>query len=578
MQNKFKYLLILLTCIFFNLLQAQDKKAALLYPQNTINLKTENSNWLIDNYYRWELFLIQNKIEFEVVSEQQIAEGLENKFSLLIMPCAKKLSDEEIASLNDFIKNGNSVLATMSLGVYNSDNNWRGWQSFEQIFGIKFIDEVNAKFDTRIHTIFGETPISTNIPAGFRLQVTTYDRPIEVKANSPYTYSAGYWQNSDIPFEGKLEGNNTTSMVFGSNGKGKFAWFGFEISAVVGAKIHLEAANNLFSNAINWLNDKPIVQIAIWPNGKNCAAVFSCDVEFKFNLVNNALDLLEEENVPAQFYVLAESIDLQSFQRLSKMGEIGLHGDKHDVFKFEDLQTQQIRLLAGIQSIEKLLNKKPISFRPPETLYDDNTLQAMKYLNLNILASDYIEDRSVPQFSESYPQLLIIPKTGFDDYDIFYRLKLTSIDSQAERYILDFNRVYEEGGLYNLYFHTQMQCKKEYVEALRKPIQTIKSKNVWIANHTQIFNWWNIRKNLRVSLEQIEDDSFDILIENQNNIFVDDAAIIIFKKTLSSSKNILISLNGKSLDFTIDSKFGKIFMLLPKLAPKEITKLKVVID
>ena len=397
------------------------------------------------------------------------------------------------------MNNGNSVFSTCSMGVLNPDGQWKGWDDLEQIFGISFVSEIPQKEASKIHTIFGGTAFSSNISPGFRLQITTYDKPIEVKINSANTFPLGYWQSSDVLFEGKNKTDNTTSAVYGNYGKGNFVWLGFEFSAIVGSKEHQNTAENLFKNIINYLSNNLIVQFDTWPNGKQSAAVLSCDVEFKFNFINNALDLLEKENMPAQFYILTESIDYQSFERLKKIGDVGLHGDDHVLFKWQDYNTQLNRLTNGLAALEKLTGKKPIAFRPPETFYDNTTLEVMKALNVNVLSSDFIEDRAVPQFLENYPGLLIIPKTGYDDYDIFQRLKIENIADQSKKYILDFNRTYEEGGLYSLNFHTQMQCRKEYIDALRLPIEEIKSKDVWITTHDRVYDWW--KKNFQTHIK-----------------------------------------------------------------------------
>ena len=458
------------------------------------------------------------------------------------------------------------------MGVLDPVGKWRGWGDLGQIFGVSVVSEITQKEGSRIHTLFGATPISSNIPPGFRLQITTYDKPVEVRIMSENTFPLGYWQNSIIPFEGKNKIDNTTSAVFGNYGKGNFVWLGFEFSAVVGAKEHQKTSNQLFKNIIHWLTDELVVQLETWPNGKQSAAVLSCDVEFKFNYINNALDLLEQENLPSQFYILTEAIDYPSFERLKKVGDVGLHGDDHLLFKWQDHNSQLSRLSNGIITLEKGMGRKPIAFRPPETFYDKVTLDAMDALSLNILASDNIEDRAVPQFLESHPKLLVIPKTGFDDYDIFQRLKIESINEQANRYILDFNRTHEEGGLYSLNFHTQMQCLKEFVDALIQPIQEIKSKDVWITTHNHVYDWWLKKNKLELKTKLIGDKNYIVEIENGGEADIDDVVLSLSKKNFSDLSTIEIMLDGRSLDYASDFVTQKIKVAVPVIRSKE-TKL-----
>lgn len=556
-------------------ISAQNSKIALLYPQFTISLPTENSNWIKDNFYRWELFLMMNKYKYDVLQDSDLDDDLSSDYSLLIIPAARSLGEKEIQSIKNFMANGNSVLATWGLGVYDLDGKWKGWENLEQLFGVNYSTEITQQESSRIHSLFGGTPISSKIPPGFRLQITTFDKPIEVKISSPNTFPLGYWLNNEIPFEGKNKSDYTSSAVYGSFGKGKFVWFGFEFSAVVGTKMHQANANQLLNNSIHWLKDDLIVQFETWPDGKKAAAVLSCDVEFKFSYINNALDLLETENVPAQFYILTESIDNSSFERLKKIGDIGLHGDDHVLFKWQDYKTQLTRLSNGIGILEKLVNKKPISFRPPETFYDNITLDVMDDLNIKILSSDFVEDRSVPQFLESHQNILIIPKTGFDDYDVFQRLKIEDVELQAKRYILDFNRTYVEGGLYSLNFHSQMQCKKEYVSALNEPIEEIKSKDVWITTHDQVYDWWVKKSQIKLSINIIDDKNQIIEIFNDSDQEIEHFSISLYKKNFTLLSDLKLQLNGQELQYTPDYINQKIKVILPKIFSKETIKLNV---
>jgi peptidoglycan/xylan/chitin deacetylase (PgdA/CDA1 family) len=575
MKVNLRFIFLVAFTIFCINLSAQEKKIALLYPQNTIALSSENSSWLEENFYRWELFLIQNKYKYDVIKDKELEDGLSDSYSLLILPVVKSLNETEISSIKVFMNEGNSVLATCGMAVLNANGKWEGWDVLEELFGVSFVSEISEKEVSRIHTIFGGTPISTNIPPGFRLQVTTYDRPVEVRINSQSSFPLGYWQNSEIPFEGKDEFSNTTSAVYGNYGKGNFVWLGFEFSAVVGAKEHQKIANQLLLNAIHWLTDDLIVQLETWPNGKQSAAVLSCDVEFKFTLINNVLDLLERENIPAQFYILTESIDYPSLERLKIFGDIGLHGDDHLLFKWQDYNTQLNRLSNGAATLEKTLGKKPIAFRPPETFYDNITLDAMDALGVNILSSDNIEDRAVPQFLDSHPGLLVIPKTGFDDFDIFQRLKIENINEQSNRYILDFRRTYEEGGLYSLNFHTQMQCRQEFVDALIKPVQEIKSKDVWITTHDRVYNWWMKKNKLRFNSKLDGGRNYLVEIENNGDEEIDGVMISLTKKNFPNLSTLKVTLDGRNLDYISDSNSRKIKVAVPRIQSKEIKRLNI---
>ncbi|NWF90815.1 MAG: polysaccharide deacetylase family protein [Ignavibacteriaceae bacterium] len=554
------------------------EKIALLYPKNTIANSEPSSEMQLDNYYNWELFLIQNKFKFEVIEDEQIQNELSNEYSLIILPSAICLSDDAIISLKEFLDDGNSVLATMGTGYKNISGETIGWQTFEELFGVKFISRAPKQAASKIHTLFGNLPLSKNIPAGFRLQVITDDNPIEVKINSESSFPVGYWQNSEIPFEGRDNSELTTSIVYGNRGKGNFVWLGFEASSVIGTKTHQAVMNQFLVNSINWLTDELVVQVDTWPNGKQSAAVISCDVEFQFANINYMLDMLEEENLLGNFYILTESIESTSLKRLAKFGDIGLHGDDHNSFRYQDYDKQFKRFYRGSAELEKQIGIKPNAFRPPETYYDHVTLDALSAMKINILSSDFIEDRAVPQFLDDYPNILIIPKTGFDDYDVFQRLKLTSVHDQAERYIADFLRTHEEGGLYSLNIHTQMQCLPNYVEALRKPILAFKSKDVWITTHSRTYEWWTKIKKLKLDQTKIENNRYLIEIYNTASESLENIVVSIYKKDFSDFFSSQIRLDGKITDYNSNTKLNKVSIPIPSLGPNEKKKITVEFD
>jgi hypothetical protein len=554
---------------------AENQKIALYYPELSISVESENANWLIENFYRWELFLVQNKFKYDVIDDSDLETISSSEFTMLILPAARCLSEDQIVSIRDFLTEGNSVLATWGLGVYNEKGEWKGWGNLEELFGAKFIAEIPQSDISKIHSIFGSTPLSSEIPAGFRLQFTTYDKPLEIKIQSGNTYPIGYLLNSNIPFEGKKETEYTTSAVYGGRGKGKFVWFGFEFSAIVGHKEHQKAANTMLINAVQWLSNGFIVQPETWPNGYQSAAVLACDVEFKFDYINNALDLIDLEPIPLQFYILTESIDLSSFDRLRNYGEIGLHGNDHLSFKFQDLELQKERLSSGINELVKLGSKKPIALRPPETYYDETTLKAMTILNMKILASDFVEDRAVPQFFENYPEIMIIPKNGFDDYDIFQRLKLESVRAQAEKYVLDFRRTHAEGGLYTLNFHTQMQCRKEYVDALLNPIEEIKARNVWTTTHDKVYDWWLSKSKIKTVTKVLDERNLQVEVENNGEKKIEGLTFNIYKKDFFDFSDIEVFLDSQKYDYTTNYDKSRISVIIPIIQPKEIIQLKI---
>lgn len=76
--------------------------AAVLYSNYTQNWMPEGSTWLDDNVDTWENFIKTTKMNYTIIDDQDIENGEHFKYSLLILPGSKSLSDREIIQIKKF--------------------------------------------------------------------------------------------------------------------------------------------------------------------------------------------------------------------------------------------------------------------------------------------------------------------------------------------------------------------------------------------------------------------------------------------------------------------------------------------
>ncbi len=193
----------------------------------------------------------------------------------------------------------------------------------------------------------------------------------------------------------------------------------------------------------------------------------------------------------------------------------------------------------------------------------------MKNLHFTFLASDNFEDRSVPQFYDNDKDLLVIPETGYDDYDLLIRFKIEDYHKQAARYLLDYKRVNNEGGLYVLNYHTQLQCLKENVEALRICIDKFKEKNSWITTANKVNDWWRAKNNLSASIKKVYEDSLQIEIKNAGSTKVADAALGLYLGNPKLTNNISVLSKFKDLKYDFDKEKNQLKIYVDELNPFE---------
>ena len=546
-----------------------NSKVALLYSNYTEKLLPKNSTFVHDQITFWELFFIQNKIIYSVITDEELEAGLPDDFSVLVLPNSIVLSDAELSNVKLFFSEGNSVFANKIIGEKDQNGKSRGKEILNNLFGISYKGIVEKSELSKIHSINGGNALSINIPVGFRLRIDASNMPIKTKINSTQTHALGYWYNDDFPYAGLPADSLTTAIAYGTKDKGKFVWIGFDFTDVVGTKIHQEAFNNLLINSISWLESKNSAWVEAWPKGEKSAVIVSCDVEFEFDKIINATKILNEENIAGQYYILTDVMTTDAMNQILQNGDVGLHGDNHDVFQYQSYNQQYDRIEEAKKVLEKTSGRKILGFRPPETVYDENSIEALKKLQFNFLASDYIEDRSVPQFYDNENDLLVIPQTGYDDYDILIKFKIDDYNKQAERYLLDYNRVNEEGGLYVLNYHSQLQCLKENVQALKICIDEFKKNNSWIATANDVNNWWRKANNLSVSILNANEESLTIELKNKANFKIEDAAVGLYLGSLKSNNNFSVTSKNKSLKYDFNSENNQIKIYVDEVSPFE---------
>ena len=121
--------------IIEDFLFGKEPEVAILYSKYTENTLPVGSTWLNDNIATWKKFLGDQKLKFEIISDQNIEEGDLSKYKLVVLPGTKSISDREALQIKKYLENGGSVFATGGIGSFSNDGKWRGWEYLNQVFG-----------------------------------------------------------------------------------------------------------------------------------------------------------------------------------------------------------------------------------------------------------------------------------------------------------------------------------------------------------------------------------------------------------------------------------------------------------
>jgi hypothetical protein len=517
-----------------SLLLGSEPEIAILNSGYTSNLLPEGSSWQNENIDTWEKFITNLNIKYEVIDDAVIEGGNHFKYKLIVLPGSKSLSDIEIAQLKKFLRNGGSIFATSGTASYSNDGKWRGWQFFSEVFGINFTREIGNDERTKIHTLRGGLPITANVPTGFPLRVATWDRPVAVEVLDPRTTQVSFWYNYRLEEGLVREGiKNSAGIVYGTYGKGRFVWMGFEINSIIGVKEDYVYFDRVFRNSINWLTYSPIAYIRDWPTGFNSAAAIVMPVTDDNKNIDQFVNILKEENIKSTFFIDNHLADREKnlLKYLKSFGEIA---------SLVDMQDQPIEVKDSVKKYRQIVNSltdKRISISnsvntnvsgilPYFNNFNQTSLNPIIDAGFKYILTDSLSDRSVPKiFVKDEERIISITKSARDDYEIIRDHGLENPDFQFYSYQEDIDRVLFEGGLYIFKIHPDYQCKPENISVVTKVIQELKQKGYWITTLAQIAKWYLSKEYVELRTKKLGKSRVAVTITNPGKSGIDDLKI-----------------------------------------------------
>ena len=261
---------------------------------------------------------------------------------------------------------------------------------------------------------------------------------------------------------------------------------------------------------------------ASWPGGAQCAVAlsFDCDHEtYELGSGRNSvgrlswgefgrrvgvpriLELLSSRSVPASFFMPAvcSLLDPDETRRIVAEGhEIGIHGWIHENNSLLDRQTERDLIMRARDVLEKNSGQAPAGFRSANWDLSPWTIGIVKELGLEY-------DSSLMADEDCYELLLDGEASGVvevpvewlrDDavYLMFNRNPATrpwlTPDDVLSIFRREFDRAYEDGGLFQLVLHPFVIAYRSRIWILEELIDHAKSRGaVWFGTHAEVARW-----------------------------------------------------------------------------------------
>ncbi|MEW6653281.1 MAG: hypothetical protein AB1394_07405 [Bacteroidota bacterium] len=563
------------------------EKAAILYSRYTENMLEPGSTWLRDNVNSWKERIRNAKLDYDIISDQTIELGQHYDYKLIVLPGAKSLSDKEIMHLKRYIENGGSVFSTGGPATYSDEAKWRGWDFFKEVFGMNFNREIKPEETYKVHTLRGNLPLTAQIPTGYTLKIATWDRPIYAEVLEPRTTQVSFWD--DFRKEAGLvrEGiQKSAGIAFGTYGKGRFVWYGFELNSVIGVQKDWINFERLFNNSVNWLVYNPTAFVKDWPNDYDAAMIILPTItEQPYNAANIA-NIFGSSKTPFTYFI-EPNLAMQNpklVKSLAKSGDIGIIQDigyitspEDTINKLYSKDVQTASLKFASDSLSKISGKSVTALMPLNGFYDDNTLQAMSATGFEFLVTDSLTDRSVPEVRiRNNKPIMIITKTARDDYEVVRNYGLVNTEFQRYTYEEDVDRILFEGGLYVFKVHTQYQLQPQYVSVIKDVIKYAESKRLWLTSLRELQSWWNRKSGVEVRYESRSKRRIAVELNNPKNEKTD--ALVVQVNLNKRVKNVEVSsdmINTKIPKHSLSADGQTIYFYLDKMDPHETRSLIV---
>ncbi|WP_137134105.1 polysaccharide deacetylase [Rhizobium sp. FKY42] len=257
----------------------------------------------------------------------------------------------------------------------------------------------------------------------------------------------------------------------------------------------------------------------VWQGGARCAVALSFDSDHETNELRDGgesigrmsqgqygnrvgvpriLDVLKKAGVPVTFFVPAVAALLypdEQRQVIAEGHEIGLHGWIHEVNTKVPPEKERELHFRAADTLEKIIGIRPVGMRTPSWDFSAATLKIQRELGLlydsSLMADDdpyeLVEDGEATGMVE-------LPVEWIRDDAVYFNMNrftahrpYTPPPAVLDIFKREFDRAYEEGGLFLLTMHPHVTGYRSRIFILEELIAHIQQhEDVWFATHADI--------------------------------------------------------------------------------------------
>ena len=258
---------------------------------------------------------------------------------------------------------------------------------------------------------------------------------------------------------------------------------------------------------------------ASWPGGAKVAVLLSFDVDnetipLRFGEptvgelsqgqygarvgLKRVLDLLDRNRIPASFFIPAVSLmltpEMGAAIKRSGRHEFGVHGWIHERNATLPAEIERMLVQRAIDTLTAMTGTRPVGYRAPSWNFSPNTLAIVRELGFEYESSLMADDDPYEIVADGRP-------TGLVELPVEWILDdAPLVDPRGNAYspprelakvwIDEFDRAYDEGGMFLLTMHPHISGHRSRIAALEQLVAHIRTKpRVWFGTHRDAAAW-----------------------------------------------------------------------------------------
>jgi len=549
--------------LYWNELRERSTKVAILRSDYSAARSGDHPEYYYDLSSYWQLLVYSDETSFEMITDKQLAEGLDKSFNVLVLPWAVCMNDQQRESVLRFVRAGNGLIATGPLGPRNADCSWKGWEFMTEVTGVREIESFTPEGATYA-AWRGEQYFSGAVAPGMLVELPPHEFTVGMAPAPDIYWSDAQWK----PMEGS-SAEDVAIGVHGSYGNGRVVWFGYNERLT--AARDQKPLDALARDAIRWVSRQPLIAVASWPHHAPAAVTVAGDVGDNRDAAEAAAAMLRDAKIPGTLFVSAGGVP-----RSRGAVEIAATADPA-IPMVDRVVVAQIQTLREAKSALEQAGLSPVvGFKPPNDQWNLDTTVALRSAGYQ-----YFLDRS--QSRRAAVEIIEFPSATWfgkrvevgrigagwpDDFDAVARYKGPTPwrEDLADAFLHDFEMNRFLGGLYTLHFGSQLLGTPQNIRIVRSAVERLKARQPWFASAQEVVQWWATREKLRVETHKVNQHRIRMSLVNRNRYEVDGVSVYLHLPVPAAKIRLISELIGKTLPaFELDPLGERLRLDFPRL-------------